>query len=185
MSDELLVEAFQSGDKAAGEQLLIRYKSRVLSIARSFFLSGGETEDLVQEGMCGLYSAMVRYDKSSGTSFMTYAHSCIKNRIIDAVRSEKNDKNSALNSSEPLDDGANYSPSFSPEEELLNSEAKSEFLNKLSLVLSNFEYKVIVMYIDGLAISEISSALGRSAKSIDNAIMRTKRKLMKFLKAEE
>jgi RNA polymerase sporulation-specific sigma factor len=187
MTDEQLVALFQKGDRAAGEQLLSRYKNRVLAIARRFFLSGGETEDLVQEGMCGLYSAMLTYETSSSASFTTYAHTCIKNKIIDVVKAGNNNKNSALNDFLPILDvsGELYFSENTPEDELINNENKSEFLVILAKNLSPFEYKVMTMYIDGLSISEISSALGKPNKSIDNAVMRSKRKLQNKFKAED
>ena len=84
LSDEELVARFRAGDKRAGETVLARYKNNVLSVARRFFLAGGDTEDLVQEGMCGLYSAMTSFDGQGG--FSAYAHACIRNRILDAVK---------------------------------------------------------------------------------------------------
>jgi RNA polymerase sporulation-specific sigma factor len=182
MTDEELVLHFQQGDKVAGEQLMAKYKNAVLMSARRFFLSGGDTEDLVQEGMCGLYSAMVSYDISQGNSFATYATSCIKNRILDAVKRGNSYKNSPLNGSLPIidvseklcDEGDN------PEDKVINNETESEFLNAMKKTLSPFEYKVMVMYIDGFTMAEISEKLGRAFKSIDNAIMRSKKKLQKI-----
>lgn len=190
ISDEELVRLFRNGDKYAGERLLVRYKNRVLATARRFFLSGGETEDLVQEGMCGLYSAMVNYSEN-GASFSTYAYACIRNRILDAVKAGNSAKNSALNRFMPISEteSAQYLAERNPEDELINSESGTEFLSELKNILSPFEYKVIVMYTDGLTMAEISSATGRSGKSVDNAVTRAKRKLQAKIskkgKAEE
>ena len=147
LSDEKLALLSQSGDKTATDQLLKRYKNMVLSVARRFFLSGGETEDLVQEGMCGLYSAIQGYAEGK-SSFASYAARCIRNRIIDAVKATGGAKHSALN---------NFLP--------------------ISRNLSSFEFKVTVMYMDGLTMAEMSSATGKPVKSIDNALQRAKRKL--------
>lgn len=184
MSDEELVCAFQGGDRSAGEQLMLRYKTAVLKIARRFFLSGGETEDLVQEGMCGLYSAMLNY-KSGDRDFSAYAHACIKNRILDAVKSNTNLKNAALNNSLPIEGEERlYSSRKSPEDELIISESESELNLILKRNLSPLEYKVTSMYVDGVSMSAISKTLGKSYKTIDNAIMRAKRKLQKIFKGE-
>lgn len=178
LSDEELVSRFRAGDKAAGEVLLARYKNSVLSTARRFFLAGGDTEDLVQEGMCGLYSAMINFVGDSG--FPAYAHACIRNRIFDAVKKSHAVKNLALNASEPFSEigegGADGA--FSPEEMLLSSEAQSEFFVKIKNVLSPFEYRVICMYIDGATMPEMCASLGKTYKQTDNALVRAKHKLV-------
>lgn len=182
MTDEQLVELFQKGDKTAGENLLVKYKNNVLRVARRFFLTGGDTEDLVQEGMCGLYSAMVTYSRQNA-DFSTYAYACIRNRIVDAVKASSNQKNFALNHSLPIteESGELYSGGVSPEDELINSENSVEFTRILKTNLSALEYKVMTLYIEGASISEISRSLGKPYKSVDNAVMRSKYKLQKIL----
>lgn len=180
LTDEQLVEAFRGGDENAGETLLFRYKNKVLSVARRFFLAGGDTEDLVQEGMCGLYSAMLSYHISGGGQggFCGYAHACIKNRILDAVKKSYNVRNSALNESVPyLDDGEGGSGGDSPEDALIVSETAKEFAEAMKTKLSALEYKVMKMYIDGATMAEISAALGLTYKQTDNALVRAKNKL--------
>ena len=184
LSDERLAELSQSGDKNATEQLLKRYKNVVLSVARRFFLSGGETEDLVQEGMCGLYSAIGSYSEGKCRSgFSTYALRCIRNRMIDAVKATTGAKHSALNNFLPIVEVGDelYSSPQNPEDELIKRENRREFLQKISKNLSSFEFKVTVMYMDGLTMAEMSSATGKPVKSIDNALQRAKRKLVKLL----
>ncbi len=181
MTDEKLVELFQSGDKAAGEELLINYKNKVLKVARRFFLYGGETEDLVQEGMCGLYSAMTSFSKENA-EFSTYAYACIRNRILDAVKVSSNNKNQALNNFLPIaEEGGLLYGGDDPEETLIKSEEKSEFRSIIKENLSPFEYKVISRYLNGESMAEISAVLDKSYKAIDNALMRAKRKLQKIL----
>ncbi|MCM1439426.1 MAG: sigma-70 family RNA polymerase sigma factor [Roseburia sp.] len=178
LSDGELVARFRSGDKKAGEEVLSRYKNCVLSIARRFFLAGGDTEDLVQEGMCGLYSAMISFEGEG--AFPAYAHTCIKNRILDAVKKSRGNKNSALNASRPFDeDGADNGQSFSPEELIIDSEETSEFFLKMKGALSPLEYRAICMYIDGAPMGEICAALGKTYKQTDNALVRAKHKLQK------
>lgn len=177
-SDEELIARFRGGDKSAGEEVLVRYKNSVLAVARRFFLAGGDTEDLVQEGMCGLYSAMISFEGESG--FTPYAHACIRNRIYDAVKKSRGGKNSVLNDSKPFtEDGeGGAETSFSPEELLLGSEATNEFFKKIKDVLSPFEYRAICMYIDGATMSEICTALNKTYKQTDNALVRAKHKLV-------
>lgn len=180
MTDEVLCKLVQNGDSKAQDELLKRYKNKVLAIARRFFLSGAETEDLVQEGMCGLYTAIINYSPEKG-SFAPYANACVRNRITDKVRTGKNNKNLALNSSVPIEDVDGITPSaLNPEDELIKDESLSEFYAALAKNLSSLEFKVMVMYIDGLTLAEISSALNISVKSVDNAVTRARRKLQKF-----
>ena len=176
MSDEQLALACQGGDKSAWEKLYTKYKPLVLSIARRFFLSGGETEDLVQEGMCGLYSAVMSFKADIG-GFSTYAHRCIRNRIVDAVKLSNGAKHSALNNFLPIMEVGAERMTVSPEDEVIGREGKREILQKMSKVLSSLEFKAIIMYTDGMSMAEISSALGKNVKSIDNAINRAKNKL--------
>ncbi len=181
MSDEQLALACQGGDKSAWETLYTKYKPVVLCIARRFFLSGGETEDLVQEGMCGLYSAVTGFRADSGR-FSSYAGRCIHNRIVDAVKKRNGAKHSALNNFLPIMEvGAQWVSGDNPEDELIGREEKHEFLQKMSKVLSSLEFKALIMYTDGMTMSEISSALGKNTKSIDNAINRAKNKLQNLL----
>ncbi len=181
MSDEQLCLLAQRGDRNAQEELLRRYKNRVLAIARRFFLSGSETEDLVQEGMCGLYSAINTYAEGKG-GFSPYANTCVRNRIADVVRSGNNLKNSALNNFVSINNGEGEIPSpVNPEDELIMQENRSEFYAKIAKCLSSMEFKVIVMYTDGMTMSEICSALDLSYKSVDNAVTRARRKLQKLL----
>lgn len=182
LTDEELVALFREGEKYAGEVLLVRYKNTVRAVARRFFLVGGDTEDLVQEGMCGLYSAMISFEGGSG--FDRYAYACIKNRIRDAVKKSCSNKNSALNRSLPfLEDGDGLAAEqFSPEEALIGSETANEFSEIMKSSLSEMEYRAIRMYIDGAPISEISASLGSTYKQTDNALMRAKHKLRRKLR---
>jgi RNA polymerase sporulation-specific sigma factor len=178
LTDEQLVKEARCGNAEALDAILNRYKKHVLSFARRFFLTGGETEDLVQEGMCGLYSALESYTEGK-SSFSTYAYSCIHNRICDAVKSASSQKNAALNNALPIvevGEELNFLQ-FNPEDEVIEREERSEFLQKMSKVLSAFEFQVIVMYIDGLSVADIAKAVGKSVKSVDNATTRAKRKL--------
>ena len=183
-SDEILVKAAQSGDKQATEELLVRYAGAVRGRARGFFLIGGETEDLIQEGMVGLYHAVVDYrpEKEGGLSFKNFAYLCVSRRIIDAVKASARKKNVPLNNYVSLFQSEWSLPVSSPEEEMIRNEDRREFLQKMSKVLSDFEFRATVMYMDGLSCAEICEATGKDGKSIDNAIQRSKNKLLAVLK---
>ncbi len=179
MTDNQLIAEFRNGSTVACEQLLNKYKPVVLRVARRFFLSGGETEDLVQEGMCGLYSAMQNYKSGD---FAPYAYSCIKNRIVDAIKRSESGKNLALNSSLPIEEQVLCAVSHvNPEDEIINSESRDELSALMCKNLSPLEYRVMTMYVDGASMSEMCSVLGKNYKSIDNAIARSKNKLQKIL----
>ena len=178
MTDEELVLSAKSGNKEAEESLLNKFTPLVKAIAARFFLVGGENEDLVQEGMVGLYSAIYGYNKD-GANFSTYAYACIRNAVVDAVKKSRGDKNSALNNFVPIVEiGDKISP-VSPEDEVILQESRREFLQKISKHLSSLEFKVTVMYLDGMSISEISLALSKEQKSVSNALARAKSKLVK------
>ena len=179
MSDESLALAAQQGDKAAAEELLRRYKNVVRGVARSFFLAGGDAEDLAQEGMIGLYRAVTDF-KEGGLSFKNFAYLCIQRRIIGAVRSAARLKNAPLNRAVPLPpeneaEGALYAAE-DPEALLIGDEERSEFLEKLRGALSPAEYRALTLYMEGLSIAEIAARERRSEKSADDAVQRAKRK---------
>ena len=177
MTDEQLLISARNGDKAAESELLNKYSTLVKAVSAGFFISGATDEDLYQEGMVGLYSAIGGYDMSSGTNFSTYAYKCIRNSVLDAVKKSLGAKHAALNNFVPIVEIA-YERSLSdPEGELILREQRKEFLQKISRLLSSFEFKVTVMYLDGLTASEIAATLDKPAKSVSNALARAKNKL--------
>lgn len=180
-TDEVLVAAFKSGESGACEELLNRYKNGVLAVARRFFPVGGDTEDLVQEGMCGLYSAMLSFEGTAG--FSAYAHACVKNRILDAVKRAGNTKNFPVNGILPFSEEGEGTAAngFSPEEKLIDGEEARELSENLKRELSPLEYKAIKAYIDGATMTEISAALGITYKQTDNALARAKNKLRSII----
>lgn len=186
-SDEELVSRAQDGDNQAMEELLRRHAGIVRSSARGFFLAGGETEDLIQEGMIGLYQAIGDYQiQEKSSSFKNFAYLCVSRKIIDAVKSAARKKNEPLNAGVFLGDAEwllGQSP-VSPEELLIISDERKELKQKMSRALSDFEFKITTMYVDGMSCAEICEATGKSAKSVDNAIQRSKRKLQQLLRKE-
>ena len=185
-SDEELVRLSQNGDKQATEELLLRHAGLVRGCARGFFLIGGETEDLIQEGMIGLYNAIGEYKQSEGGSnFKNFAYLCVSRRIIDAVKTSARKKNAPLNNATSIgviEESDRLSDSLNPEDMLILRDDRREFRQKMSGVLSDFEFKVTTMYMDGMSCREICEATGKSAKSVDNALQRSKRKLQEVLK---
>ena len=179
MTDEELVLLARNGDKAAEEQILNKYFSLAKAIAARFFLYGGESEDLVQEGMVGLCSAINTFAENK-SNFSTYAYTCVHNAVVDAVKKSSGARQAALNNFVPIVEIGGKISEHSPEDELIFQENRREFLQKISKDLSSLEFKVTVMYVDGMGIWEIASALEKSQKSVSNALARAKQKLIKL-----
>ena len=165
----------------------MRYARTVRRLARPYFLAGGDSEDLIQEGTFGLLSAIRQYDPQSNASFKTFAEHCIRMRHLSAIKSASRLKHFPLNDGISLEQlseepGANLSafPEFfrrTPEELVLARESKEELYSAFLQCLSKFEIKVLELYLDGLSYREIADRLGKSAKSIDNAVQRIRNKL--------
>ncbi len=172
VKDEVLAARAREGDGAAAEELLLRYKNAVRSVARKYFLAGYETDDLVQEGMIGLYAAIGDYSGEGGKSFKNFAYLCVTRRIVDVLRADG--KRGAL--SEPLDPEI-PDEGDTPEDFLISGESRAEFRMRLMRELSDFEFRVVTCYLDGMSYSRICEATGRDLKSVDNALARAKRKL--------
>lgn len=181
-TDEELVAKARSGDKQAEEELLLRYRNLVRFCARKFFLIGGETEDLIQEGMMGLFQAVGAYDsqKENGARFKNFAYLCIWRRIVDAVKSAaKKQPSDMLLFSEDLD---NKTANFDLDESMIFMDEQKEMTQKISHVLSDLEFRIFTLYVNGMSRAEICAATEKSSKSVDNALQRSKNKLLKMLK---
>ena len=184
MTDEQLALSAQKGDSAATRTLLEKYKNAVRGCARSFFLEGGDAEDLVQEGMIGLYLAVTDY-KEGGMSFKNFAYLCIRRRIMGAVKSAARKKHSPLNEGVPLPDGEGKdipSPE-DPESSLIAGEEAEEYWGRVRRALSESEYETLVLYMEGLSVADIAARRGVPVKSADNAVQRAKKKIAKILSA--
>ncbi len=180
--DEELIALSREGDNRAMEELLRRYAPLVRSCARGYFLIGGETEDLLQEGMIGLYHAVGAYDeaKEKCSSFKNFAYLCVSRQILDAVKSVYRKKDGRAQSLQLLD--TEMAQELNPEELLILDDEKKELRQTMGKVLSNFEFKIMTMYVDGATSAEICAATGKDAKSVDNAIQRSRRKLLRIFK---
>ena len=180
-TDEELVLLAKRGGQGTVEELFRRHKGLVRSCARRYFLIGGETEDLIQEGMLGLCRAIEGYDgeREGCSSFKNFAYLCISRRILDAVK--KAARANVIVQSLPFGGGMAES-GLSPDELLILDDEQKEFRQKMSRILSDFEFKIMTMYMDGMTCSEICEATGKPLKSVDNAVQRSKRKLQVILK---
>ena len=184
LGDNELILLANSGDRAAEEQLALRYTRLVKICSRPFFLVGGDVEDLIQEGMLGLLSAIREFDPSMNATFKTYAEICVKRRIYSAIKMALRKKHEPLNEMVSFDDvlsdeSLSIDSSFRriPEEQVLAQESADEIIQTYSRCLSKFEVNILELYLNGLSYLEIAEDVGRSEKSVDNAVQRIRRKL--------
>lgn len=184
MTDEQLCAIRDQSDQVMDE-LVRRYQKLVRACARPYFLAGADFEDLLQEGMLGLFQAISFYNSHREASFRTFAVVCIRNRMISAVRSANSVNNRLLNDSIPLctfsldasSDEVNLPPTEkSPEELLIGREEFAEFHDRLTSALSPLEKQILDLYLEGLSYHEIAELLNRSTKSVDNAVQRIRKK---------
>lgn len=181
-SDERLCELAVGGDREAENVLATRYLFMVRAAARPYFLAGGDSEDLIQEGMLGLLSAIREYDSSRGR-FSAFASSCVKNRIISGTRAAGREKHQPLNGYLELNEEVIDSDRLisygdpDPAELLSERESYDERLGMYRAKLSAFESSVLGLYLEGFTTAEIGSKLGKNRKSVENAVARIRRKL--------
>ena len=194
MTDEEIALLAQQGDADASEYLLNKYKNFVRSKARSYFLVGADHEDIVQEGMIGLFKAIRDYQAERLSSFRAFAELCITRQIITAIKTATRQKHVPLNSyvslNKPIYDEESdrtlmdvivEGRAQNPEELIIGRENLVSFRDQVDKVLSGLEQDVLNAYLDGKSYQEIADKLGRHVKSIDNALQRVKRKMEKFL----
>ena len=197
LEDSALQKLAADGDSYAEEELVSRYMRLVRICARPLFLAGGESEDLIQEGMFGLLSAVRQYNNEHNASFKTFAEWCIRNRLRSAVKSASSLKHDPLNNRVPLesilsDESQNQAVACaelfqkSPEEQVLARENKKyteQLYLSLVSMLSKYEKAVLTYYLEGLSYKEIAKLTGKGDKAVDNAIQRIRRKTAQMLKS--
>ena len=185
LTDEQLCVLCSGGNRDAEEILVGRYHRFVRSCARPYFLAGGDSEDLLQEGMFGLIKAMREYDPGRDASFQTFADTCIRNRLYSVLKAASSGKHLPLNQSVPLNPSLfDANPSFAqvdPEVLLIDREKAASLLQSTRKQLSEFEVEILGYYLDGLTCREIAETVGRPAKSVDNAVQRIRRKVARHL----
>lgn len=186
LADEALCRRVSQGDRMAEEVLVTRYHRLVRAITRPYFLTGGDSDDLIQEGMMGLMMAVREFDGSKEASFRTFAEVCIRNRMFSALRAASREKHSPLNQSisieAPFFDSNSYATvsghvsSCDPEELLLLREKAEHDFVRINQQLSSMERSVLSLYLDGLTYGEIAKVLKKPPKSVENAVQRIRRK---------
>ena len=189
--DEELCLLAAAGNRLAEETLVARYNRLVRTCARPFFLAGGDSEDLTQEGMVGLITAVREYDAGKEASFRTFAEICIRSRLYSVLRASARDKQQPLNQSLSLDDshfdsnpltsGTNNLAQRNLEDFLIDREHTAALLSGVRKQLSEFEAKILGFYLDGLSCREIAKAVNKPPKSVDNAVQRIRRKVARQL----
>lgn len=198
MVDEDIVELAQKGDNYALEYLINKYRNFVRSKARTYFLLGGDKEDLIQEGMIGMYKAIRDFRRDKLSSFRAFAELCITRQIITAIKTATRQKHIPLNSyvslNKPIYDEDSDRTLLDvicgnkitdPEELMISKEEFADIEEKMGEILSSLEWKVLMFYLEGKSYQEIAEELDRHVKSIDNALQRVKRKLEKYLQSRE
>ncbi|MCL2169548.1 MAG: sigma-70 family RNA polymerase sigma factor [Defluviitaleaceae bacterium] len=181
--NEYLAGLAVGGDTEAQEALFRRFKGHVVVLARSYFIMGGDREDLVQEGMIGLYKAIKQFDPKRNASFAGFATVCIKNQMLDAIKIAARPKHSPLNSYVPIDGEnpeiagiADYGQE--PDTLLINREEIENLRQIAQSLLSKLEYQILSYYLEGMSYSEIASVTERTVKSVENALLRIRRKVL-------
>lgn len=190
--DELILQS-QSGDEAALETILIRYKPLVYKKSQPYYLAGGDSDDVVQEGLIGLYKAVIGFDKSKFPFFSVFAGVCIERRIMSAVKKASRLKHNPLNSYVSLS-GDNEESSLgtlctsaavgqiteNPENILIEKEKVSGLEGMICNTLSQFEMCVLLSHLNGRTYKETAQYLNRDVKAVDNAMQRIKKKIEAF-----
>lgn len=182
MSDKELIGLYRCGREEAADILLERYKPLVLRLSRARFIAGGERDDLIQEGMIGLYKALRDYDpdKTTAASFATFAALCVDRQMLNAIDASQREKNRPLNNSVMLTDeeweNALRQIAESPEKIVIDHEVIDERFKHLREILSPMERKVLELFLRGMDYREIAETMGKTPKSIDNALQRIRKK---------
>ena len=188
ISDEELLRQIHGGSDDAMECLLEKYRDMVRKEARKFFLAGGDEEDLMQEGMIGLFKAITSYQEGKSTSFSTFAYLCVHRQIYTTITAFNRKKHIPLNTAISLFEQKNQeeelsldeileTPEETPEEMMLRKEELNDYYKMLDQNLSKFEKQVMYYYLNGDNYTVIAKKLGKTDKSIDNAIQRIRKKI--------
>ena len=198
LTDEEIVELAREESVEAAEFLINKYKNFVRAKARSYFLIGADKEDIIQEGMIGLYKAIRDFRADKLSSFRAFAELCITRQIITAIKTATRQKHIPLNSYVSLNkpiydedsdrtllDVISGNRVTDPEELIISQEEFNDIESKMGEILSSLEWKVLMYYLEGKSYQEIALVLDRHVKSIDNALQRVKRKLERYLETRD
>lgn len=194
-TDEELIMDFRGGDTAIMDYLLEKYKPMVKKKAKAMYLLGGDSDDLIQEGMIGLFKAVRDYDSAQEASFGTFAQICVTRQLYSAIRASRRKKHLPLNSYISLYDNEeiseekeseliqmqNIASTNNPEDLVIHKESEDSFMNELEGNLSELERKVLYLHLLGTDYRTIAKLLGKSPKAVDNALQRIKTKAEELL----
>ena len=186
ISDEELIARLRDGETIIEDYLMEKYKGLVRQKARAMFLIGGDTDDLIQEGMIGLFKAVRDFQPGREATFATFARMCIDRQIYSAIQNSNRQKHLPLNSYVSLNQEDESSPIWelsveNPEEIIIDQETTRDLQQKISDYLSPMENKVLDLYLKGEDYVEIGRILGKSPKSIDNALQRIRAKIREVI----
>lgn len=198
LTDEEIVTLAKDGDVLALEYLISKYKNFVRAKARTYFLIGADREDIIQEGMIGLYKAIRDYRYDRQASFRAFAEICVTRQIITAIKTATRQKHMPLNSyvslnkpvyeeesERTLSDVIPQGKAGNPEDMFIDQEDYLDIESSMQRILSPLEQDVVNLYLEGKSYVEIAQQLGRQVKSVDNALQRVKRKLEQYLESRE
>ena len=194
-TDEELIMDFRGGDTAIMDYLLEKYQPMVKKQAKAMYLLGGDSDDLIQEGMIGLFKAVRDYDSAQEASFGTFAQICVTRQLYSAIRASRRKKHLPLNSYISLYDNEeiseekeseliqiqNIASTNNPEDLVIHKESEDSFMNELEGNLSELERKVLYLHLLGTDYRTIAKLLGKSPKAVDNALQRIKTKAEELL----
>ena len=194
-TDAELIMDFRGGDTAIMDYLLEKYKPMVKKKAKAMYLLGGDSDDLIQEGMIGLFKAVRDYDSAQEASFGTFAQICVTRQLYSAIRASRRKKHLPLNSYISLYDNEeiseekeseliqiqNIASTNNPEDLVIHKESEDSFMNELEGNLSELERKVLYLHLLGTDYRTIAKLLGKSPKAVDNALQRIKTKAEELL----
>jgi RNA polymerase sporulation-specific sigma factor len=198
-ADEDLVLAARAGDEGAMRSILDRYRSFARAKARLYYVAGGDRDDVVQEGMIGLFKAVRDFDENAGASFRAFADLCITRQVLTAVKAASRNKHAPLNTSlslsrpvlgdeegeRSLADLLSAPPQIDPAEQVMSAERIRNLQRNVDEALSDLEVDVLRLHVDGRSDAEIAATVQRQTKAVDNALQRVKRKLEAHLRARE
>ena len=176
-SDEELICRLRAGESSIEEYLLEKYKPFVKSKSRALFLVGGDKEDLIQEGMIGLFKAIRDFDAANGAPFAAFAKLCVERQLYTAIEAAGRMKNAPLNGYISLSEEADHLMDGGIEEAVIEKTSYQQLYDKVQSQLSAMENEVLELYLEGKDYTEIAKLLGKSDKSIDNALQRIKGKI--------
>ncbi len=190
LTEEAVAALAQNGDRGATDYLVFRYTPQISQMVRSFYLNGGELEDLVQEGLIGLYEAVKDFDPGQNVKFRTFATLCIRRQLFSAMESANRDKHKPLNTYVPFSNpDSDLEREENPEavlkdaegstplDQIIDLETLREYSEHIEDTLTPLELTILVKYLEGSSYKEISRSTGRNPKSVDNAIQRIRKKL--------